>query len=631
MTPSQYTCDCGDQAPASLWWRIGGGAFLAMNGMVFSIALNGSEAVTKQERFSLELTILCVSLPVFFLLAGDFLAASWRALRQGRMSIEMLFLTGIGASLTSSAMFFLRGSGNGYADVAAMLLVVYSLGRQIGAYGKQRVLRSWAEWSPKNRRARRTGTGEMVPVQEIRQGEAIRVLPGECVPLDCVMSPGARAYVFEASITGEALPVAKQGGDAVRAGSFPVDASIDAVASAPSGVSDIDRIRTLIESGLARPGAEQAMALRAGRWFVPVVLTAMAGTFVWHSRFLPWEQAAFIALSVAVVACPCALGFATPLAIWTGIARLRELGIVARSGEAVEKLAEIDTVVFDKTGTLTLPELYTASWRPAETWRNRENELKMLLREAELASGHVMARSLASLWDGLPEETTTRLKSVRLLPGAGILGTFDDGRELFAGSRNGRLVVEVDGAPAAEIELRETQAVGVADAVLRLRALGVESIVASGDGGERTAMIPVARRLWKQSPSDKYQLMRNLRAEGKKVLFAGDGLNDSAAMAWSHVSCAAPQAAEMVRDLSGLIFLHRDWTRLAPAIALARKTRQVMRRNIAFSLTYNLVGLAFAAAGWLHPIAAALIMTGSSLTVIIYTSHLMDWELEDRR
>ena len=130
----------------------------------------------------------------------------------------------------------------------------------------------------------------------------------------------------------------------------------------------------------------------------------------------------------------------------------------------------------------------------------------------------------------------------------------------------------------------------------------------------------------RQSPADKQALLRDLASQGRKVLFAGDGLNDTAAMAWSHVACAAPESAELVRDLSGLVFLHRDWIQLAKAIRIARKVRQVVRWNIGFSLAYNLIGMAFAALGWLHPVAAALMMTASSLTVIIYSMHLADWE-----
>jgi heavy metal translocating P-type ATPase len=621
-------CSCDDHAPASLWWRIGGSAFLAMNAMVLSIAANGSVEVTAEERYTLELSILCIAFPVFFLLSAELLEAAWRAAKELRLSIELLFLIGIGACLAGSALYFLQRTGNGYADVAAMLLVIYALGRQIGAYGKQRVLNSLTELAPQNRKARLLEPEQrIVPASEIEAGDRIRVLPGESVPVDIRLFEGA-ALLHESSVTGESLAVRKTQGDLIKAGSFPLDCSIEGDAVSRGSETSLDAVRGLIASGLARPGAEQGMAIGALRWFLPLVLVLSLATFAWHLQSKPWDQAVFTALAVLVIACPCALGFATPLAVWMGIARLREIGVVARSGEAMEKLAEIDTVVFDKTGTLTLPEQYGVTWRVAETWLGRERELAAMLRDAELASRHPLSKILAPLWrDAL--SPCAGLRNVRLLPGAGIVAQFHDGRELFAGMEDrtsGKLIVTVDREMAASIDLAETQATEVSPAVRALEALGVDVVLATGDAEERAAEIPVKTRLSRQSPEDKQALLRDLSGKGRRVLFAGDGLNDTAAMAWSHVACAAPECAELVRDLSGLVFLHRDWKRLSEAIRIARKVRHVVRWNIVFSLAYNLVGMAVAATGWLHPVASALLMTASSLTVIVYTMHLMDWE-----
>jgi cation transport ATPase len=621
-------CACDADAPASLWWRIGGSAFLAMNAMVLSIAVNGSE-VTVDERYTLELSILCLAFPVFLLLSAELLQASWQSAKRLQPSIELLFLTGIAACLAASVLFFVRRTGNGYADVAAMLLVIYALGRQIGAYGKQRVLKSLRDLSPQNRLARRLHPESLVAAGDISAGDSIRVMPGECVPVDIRLSEGA-ALLHEASVTGESLAVRKAKGDLIKAGSFPLDCSIDGEAVSKGSETSLDEVRVLIEAGLSRPGVEQGMAMRALRWFLPLVIVCSLLTFVWHLQSRPWDQAIFIALSVLVIACPCALGFATPLAVWMGIARLREIGILARSGEAVEKLAEVDTVVFDKTGTLTLPEQYGVSWHVTRHWQERERELGGMLREAELASRHPLSKILEPLWtNALPQLEFASLRGVRLLPGRGIVAQFLDGRELFAGMEDrssGELVVTVDREIAATIQLAETQASGVSPSVKALEALDIDVILATGDAEERAAEIPMRTRLSRQSPVDKQHLLRRLSGQGRKVLFAGDGLNDTAAMAWSHVACAAPECADLVRDLSGLVFLHRDWNRLSEAIRIARKVRQVVRWNIGCSLAYNFIGMAFAAVGWLHPVASALLMTASSLTVIVYTMHLMDWE-----
>jgi cation transport ATPase len=475
-------CAC-DEAPMSLWWRIGAGAFMAMNAMVFSLALHGSE-VSSSEKYSLELMILVAALPVYILLSKEFVISTWQAIRRRQLSIEFLFLTGIGASLAGSVLYLVRGKGNGYADVGAMLLVVYALGRQIGAYGKQRVLRSLTEWAPQNRKVRRLRNGqeELVTSAEILVGDRVRVLPGECVPADLrMLSDGA--LLHEASITGESLAIRRITGDLVKAGSFPLDASIDGEAIGEGGGSEIDRVKALIESGLARPGSEQRVAISALRWFVPLVVLATSAAFLWHLQSQPWDAAVFIALSVAVVACPCALGFATPLAVWTGIVRLRELGVIVRSGDAMEKLAEIDTIVFDKTGTLTLPEEYCVTWIVEPGCD--PVELRLLLRDAELASGHPLGRILSPLWKECASapNPAARLTGVKLLPGLGISAHFDDGRELFAGSEDrdsSRLNVKIDGRLAATIVLEEKQVPELSPAIRALSRLNIAIVLATG-------------------------------------------------------------------------------------------------------------------------------------------------------
>lgn len=620
-------CACLDDAPTSVWWRIGGGAFLAMNGMVLSMAVNGSE-VSADERYILELAILFISIPVLVLLSSEFLTATWRNLRRGRLSLELLFLLGILSSLGASALYFVRRTGNGYADVAAMLLVVYALGRQIGAYGKQRVLKSLDDWAPERRKARRVD-GEVVAASLIAPGDVIRVLPGECVPVDALILHGT-AYFHEASVSGESMAVSRGPGERILAGSFPLDASVDCRATEAAAANQIDQIRALIEAGLARPGKEQRLAIDVLRWFVPVVLGAALLAFAIHMQSMPWDRAAFVALAVIVVACPCALGFATPLAVWTALGRLRELGILARSGDAVERLAEIDTIVFDKTGTLTLPEEYDVDCRVEPAWQGREAELRFLLREAELASQHPLSKALAPIWEDAQVLSTTSLQGVRLLPGVGIEATFRDGRKLFAGSAGDdrRIRIDVDAKPAAYISLQERHAPSASPALRALERAGLKLILTTGDSAERASAVPIEDRLARQTPADKHALMQRLHAEGHRALFVGDGINDAAAMAWSHLSCAAAASADLVQDVSSLVFLHRDWTRLPTAIAIAKAARKVVRWNIGFSLAYNFVGIVLGVAGVLHPIASALFMTVSSLTVIIYSMHLMDWEPE---
>ena len=239
-------CDCGDEAPASVWWRIGAGAFLAMNAMVMGLAVNGSE-VTTQERFSLELSILCLAVAVFGLLAKEFIEAIWQAFKLRRLGIELLFLLGIAGSLGASIVSLQTQKGGTYADVASMLLVIYSLGRQVGAYGKTRVLRSLGDWAPDQRMVRRL-SGERVSAAEVKAGDRFRVLPGEAVPVDALILAGS-AYFHEATLTGESFARSRTVGDLVSAGTFLMDASVDCEATGQGGEAELDQIRDLVSAG----------------------------------------------------------------------------------------------------------------------------------------------------------------------------------------------------------------------------------------------------------------------------------------------------------------------------------------------------------------------------------------------
>lgn len=629
---ASFDCDCGIDTAGntSIWWRIGISSFLAMNAMVLGVAVNGSET-TPAERSALELSILCVSVSVLILLVKEFAVATWNTLRQGRLGIEVLFLIGIAASYGASALSLSTGAGGTFADVAALLLVIYSLGRQIASYGKARVFKSLADWAPERRLTRlllANGDTEIRPASRIVAGDRIRVLPGEAVPVDARILAGTASFQ-QASLTGEALAVTKSPGDSLSAGVYALDASVDCLALAPGQESSIDQIRTLVLSALAIPGKEQMLALSVLRYFVPAILLCAAAAFALHVQNQGWQQALFHSLSVVVIACPCALGFATPLAVWTAIARLREIGILARSGDAVERLAEIDTIVFDKTGTLTLPDQYQVSWQVAPAWEGRQVELRGLLQAAESLSRHPLATALAPLWDAAPVLQAPPVSSLRILPGLGMEAVFSNGQHLFIGHTQSthNLELAIDGQPAAAITLVESTNPSAPPAIQALEAAGLQVILSTGDAPERAAAIPIAQRYSRQSPLDKHELLSQLQAQGYKVLFVGDGLNDIAAMAWSRVAFTVSSSPDVVRELSSLLMLHTDWQRLPEAIAIARAARKLIRTNIIFSLVYNAVGMALAMAGILHPVAAALIMLASSLTVILYSMHLMDAEI----
>jgi len=620
MPTGAELCACFDpRAGAGAWWRLGSAAFLAVNAMVLGLAVNGSE-VTAGERFALETATGCISAGIAILLGGELVVAAWRELRARRMSLELLFVAGITASFTASLLSLFQGVGGTYFDVAGLLLLIYSLGREVGRYGQQRVLTQLAV--PAGRVA-------------VKVGDQIQVLPGEPVPADGRILRGA-ALMQDHNLTGESFARPRQAGDLVKAGSFPLDASIWMEATATSAGSEIEQVRALIADRLLQPGRTLAFAQRVLRWFIPTVTAATIASFLWHWQANPWPVALSHAMSVLVIACPCALGFAAPLTVWSAIARLRQTGILCRSGEALERLAEVDTVVFDKTGTLSAPEAYAAALDLEMEWSAQQSLFLRLLATAERASAHPIARAMAPLWDGVEP---AHLESIKLLPGRGLAATVVD-RELTyhlvialdADVSRHAIAVMIDGRRAGTVDLDETLRPALAETIDSLTADRLQLVLATGDGAERAALVPIADQYSRQSPREKLALIDELNGRGRLVLFLGDGLNDGPAMAASHVGMTVPTASPAIQEVASLLNLNADWRALPVTLRIARQAVKALHRNIAVALTYNLVGMAVAAAGWLNPVTAALLMTVSSITVILMALNVLNIEVagEDR-
>lgn len=632
--PAPISCACFDDPGAAnmgVWWRIGGGAFLAMNAMVMSLAVNGSE-VTSEEKRALELGILLVSGAVFVLLGGDFVSGVAREFRRKRISLELLFLLGLSASLGASILSMRKGLTGSYADVAALLLVIYSLGREVGRYGQRKVIKALEDLAAVRQFARivtNSGSTVQASAYDVIIGDRIRVLPGEPIPVDGQVLRG-QAFVHEAGMTGESFASLRKPGDLVKAGCFPLDGSLDLEATA-GGASELYRLRDAALEGLVRPGARQVLADRVLRYFIPAVMILAGAAYFLHGST---DVAIFHALSVIVVACPCALGFATPLAVWSGMARLRELGFLVRSGDALERLGEVDVVIFDKTGTLTLPDQYSVSWTLTSEWDGHAPMLRALLKETELASGHPLARAMSPLWLGCALLEGMEAEEVRILPGVGVEATihhissgtsyfvFVGGRESSGAER--RIELQVDGRLAATIQLAEVLTESLSELVTELETSNTQIYLSTGDDSLRADRIPISRRMSRQGPLEKKQFVESITATGRRVLFVGDGLNDVAAMAWSHASLAASQSNPAVRESADFLALGANWNQFPKALKIARRTVRRISSNITLSLIYNASGMTLATAGILHPVTAAILMTASSLLVILLSLQLLE-------
>jgi heavy metal translocating P-type ATPase len=483
------------------------------------------------------------------------------------------------------------------------------------------------------------GSEREIPVVELQRGWRFVVNPGETIPADGVIAVG-EGFVREAEMTGEGFVVNRRPGDTVWAGTHGVDARFEIVAAANGAERRIDRILDAIERARPVPSTLQRAADRVVGWFLPVVATLAAATFAgwtWHSG---WQEGLFNAMAVLLVACPCALGLATPLAVWGALARLAGRGLVARGGDAVEALAAVDTALFDKTGTLTEPRTVLVDLVVGSLRGLSEETVRAVLAAVQRASTHPVAAAFHDLASGCSDEM--RVVALRLLPGRGVeaevadaagasrrvavgtaalLTAADDPawqrlrrrlREV-AGARE--LVVLIDDEVVAAAVVDERLRSSWRDALGELHELGVATAVLTGDTAERAMRTGASRVLASLRPEDKVAEVERLHAAGRRILFVGDGVNDAAAMAASEVSVAVTSGAELAAEVADISWHSGDLRVLPWAIGLARGTVSTIRTNLRFALLYNVAGIALAVAGLLHPVAAAILMTCSSLVV----------------
>ena len=633
------------------WWRIGLGTLLAGYAMSFSLAINTAEA-SATTRTAVHTGLLIVAVILWATLGGPLLRRAFQAARARRVTVEALFLAGLLGASGASLQGMLAGDGPVYFETVAVLLVVYSLGRRLTQSSQERALASVASWLgiPEScERLAPGGTSRACPVREIAAGDLVRVQPGRMIPVDGIVAAGA-AFVQQAHVTGESSLARRGPGDAVAAGAVCVDATLTVRATAPGNARRIDRIARAIDQARARPSAFVTAADRMARLFLPLVLAIALLTFLVWTRLAGWPTGLFNMLAVLLIACPCALGFATPAAVWSAIGRIAEHGLVARAGSLIERLAAVDLVIFDKTGTLTLPRPQLADLVLADASPGTHRRWRALIAAAERASDHPLAEALASLAPAAdaPADAiadAVRVDALRIIPGLGIeadvtwradgetgSGCLRIGSEgivgadqkapwrelsdrLQAGDLTQRIAVLLDGRPIATAAIDERPMPSMQPALELTRALGPRLMVLTGDTADRAARLGIAEYEAALTPEAKLARVRELRAAGRTVLFVGDGLNDAAAMAEADAAIAVAGAAPLARESADALLTDDDLAAIPRAIDLARRAARVIQSNIRLAVAYNLAGMAVAAAGWLHPVAAALIMTCSSLIV----------------
>ena len=666
--PGGDACSPAQRLP---WFRLILGLFVAGQTMLLGLAINLTPPESTAARLVLQGGMLLAVLIVAALLGTPLVRDAARALRRGRVTMEMLFALSLAGALAYSCVSMARGEGAVYFEVVAVVLIVYSVGRAVSVISRGRALASVAELTAPLALAQRVGENgrvESVPVGAVRAGDRVRVDAGRAAPVDGVICLG-RAFVRDASFTGEWSPRVLGVGDRLDSGAVPLDGAVDIEATAPGVDRRIDRLVRAIEEARARPSSLQRRADRFVARFLPLVLLAATAAFIGWTFARGVDAGLTTAMAVLLIACPCAAGLATPLVLWTAIAKLAQRGLMLRGGDGLERLAAIDSAIFDKTGTLGHPEL-TLDALTLHGPASRHAATVAMIAAVERCSAHPVATALRGV-DTTHGGAGVRVdvKSVTVLPGEGVeaevvlfpsppgggwpvlrpgegaasVAAGIDGSEakhplpnpppegegagytlrLVRGHCNtpDTRVIEafVDGQLAATATLGERLRDAAAEAVEGLRALGVAVRVMTGDSVAGAASVTALAAVDAQlTPDDKRRMVAALREtspEFARPLFVGDGLNDAAAMGEAHVSVALSDGAAVTVEAADATLHGGDLRRVPEAVTLARRAVALVDSHLRWAVAYNVVGIVVASAGLLHPIFAALLMAGSSVLV----------------
>jgi heavy metal translocating P-type ATPase len=630
-------CADGGRRAGAHWWRLGLAGLIAGQSMVFSFAVN-LDPVSGVERWLLHGMLALASLAVFLLVGGPLARAAWVSLRERRWGVEQFFLIGIAGAFGASLHSSVTGVGDVYYEVVAVLVAIYSLGRIVADRRRDQAMGAVASLRRDFERCLRLtccGREEEVGVAEVKAGDRVHVAAGAGVPVDGRVREGV-ALVSETPLNGEPFPVVKRPGDRVWAGSHAVDAALVVEAAHDGRARQLDRLLAEVEAARARPTGLQREADRIVAWFLPLVLVLSALTTAAWGLVAGWTVGLFNGLAVLVVACPCAMGLATPIAVWGALNRMARRGLVPQGGEFLERLGQVDVAVFDKTGTLTDEHLQVVDWVAAEGVDR--TTLEAQIAAVQQSQSHPVARAFRA-FAGSPDWNAERSA---LLPGQGIaasvrgpggvhrleLGNESLGREsgeawvglcgrLDAAAGTRTVAVRRDGVLVAAAALRENLRSSSGSVISALAAAGVEVRVMTGDRAEHAAALGLEGVTIQagMSAEAKAEAVRTLQQSGRRVLFVGDGINDAPAMAAAHAAVALASGAALSREASGAQLYGADLSAVVDALGAARATVRGIRTNLRVAAVYNFTGIALAMAGVLNPVAAAVLMLVSSFTV----------------
>jgi Cu+-exporting ATPase len=598
---------------------------------------------------------LLLAAPVQFWLGARFYAGAWKALRAGAGNMDLLVALGTSAAFGLSVWSLLLGDGGAlYFESAALIIVFVMLGKWLEGRARgatASALRALMRLHPTTARVRRAGTEVEVPVASLRLGDTVVVRPGERIPVDGRVIDGSAA-VDASALTGESLPVDVVPGAAVRAGTVDTDGLLAVEATAIGAETMLARVVRMVEGAQASKAPIQRLVDRVSAVFVPVIVGLAVLTFVgWLLAGAAPATALLNAVAVLVIACPCALGLATPTAIMVGTGAAARAGILIRDAGVLERAQAIRLVAFDKTGTLTEGQPAVVAVTPAGA---QAADVLRLAAALQRGSEHPLARAVLARAeaDGI---APPRVERFRALPGRGVSGVLD-GRTLLLGNRallaaSGVTIEMLEAAAVAQeaqgrtvswlaeaapvprvlglIGFGDAPRAGAAAAVRRLHAMGLGTALLTGDSAGAAASVAGALGIETVEagllPADKSASLGRLRAALGGVAMVGDGINDAPALAAADIGIAMAGGTDVAMETAGIALMRPDPGLVADALDIARRTTGKIRQGLFWAFAYNAIGVPLAALGWLSPAVAGAAMALSSVSVLANALLLRRW------
>jgi Cu+-exporting ATPase len=599
---------------------------------------------------------------VQFTIGWRFIRGAYNALRGGSANMDVLVAMGTLAAYVYSTVLYLSGQREGfYFETSVIIITLIILGKLLEARAKGRTseaLKKLMGLEAKTAHVIRNGQTVDMPIEEVKVGDILLVKSGEKIPVDGEIIEG-RTSIDESMLTGESMPVEKGKGDVVIGATLNTHGSIKIRATKVGKDTALSQIIRMVEEAQGSKAPIQSLADKVSGIFVPIVMGIAALTFIITYFVSGFSPALVSAVAVLVIACPCALGLATPTAIMVGTGKGAEHGVLIKGAEHLQMMQDVDAVILDKTGTITKGEPEVTD---INAFGMDGDELLRLVASAEQASEHPLGKAVinGAKAKNLPLSDP---RDYEALPGQGIQATID-GKRIFVGNKT---LIEGQGVQLSpylqEIEKLEEEGktvmlvaesqgeegstllgyVAVADtvketsrqAIHELKQLGIEVIMMTGDN-ERTAraiarQVGINRVLAEVLPEHKAEGVKRLKQEGKKVAMVGDGINDAPALAEADVGIAMGTGTDVAMEAADITLMRGDLLSIVDCIQLSNATMRKIKQNLAWAFGYNVLLIPVAAVGLLNPILAGAAMALSSVSVVTNTLFLNRWKPQQRR